>query len=278
VEPVPIEGGITNLNFLVTDGDERFFVRTGVDIQVHGIMRFNELAAAKAAQQVGLSPDIVYSETGLLVCRFIDGRTFTEKDVRDQANLARILVLLKRCHQEMPLYFRGPALIFWVFHVIRNYITELRENNSTYMDKLPELSSKSELLEAAAGPAHIAFGHNDLLAANFIDDGARLWLIDWDYAGYNTPLFDLANLATNNGLSHEQENWLLENYFECSVSEPLLRGFNAMKSASLLRETLWSMVSEIHSTLDFDYSKYTAENMHRFNRAFDESEGMLAHA
>lgn len=272
VEPIPIEGGITNLNFEVRDGEDRFFVRTGVDIPIHGVMRFNELAAAKAAERVGLSPPIIYSEPGLLVCRFIDGKTFSEHDVRTENNLARILDLLRRCHREMPLYFRGPALIFWVFHVIRNYIAELEKQGSQYLTLLPELTNKAKLLEAAIGPTQIVFGHNDLLPANFIDDGKRLWLIDWDYAGYNTPLFDLANLASNNGLSAEQEHWLLEAYFETPVAAKLLGAFNAMKSASLLRETLWSMVSEIHSTLDFDYVEYTAENLQRFNSAFDQDQ------
>lgn len=272
VEPVPIEGGITNLNFKVLDGNDSFFVRTGVDIPIHGVMRFNELAAAKAAEQVGLSPAIIYSEPGLLVCRFVDGRTYSEQDVRTEGNLVRILDLLKRCHFEMPLHFRGPALIFWVFHVIRNYLAELEEHNSSYLNLLAELADKTGVLEAAVGPTQIVFGHNDLLSANFIDDGDRLWLIDWDYAGYNSPLFDLANLASNNGLSAEQEQWLLEAYFGEPVSVELSRGFKAMKSASLLRETLWSMVSEIHSTLDFDYAEYTAENLQRFNRTFDQDQ------
>ena len=275
VEPLAIEGGITNFNFKVTDGDKHYFVRTGIDIPIHGVMRFNELAAARAAERAGLSPPIEYSEPGVMVCRFIDGRTFTEEDVRDEHNLPRVLELINRCHHEVPLHFRGPALIFWVFHVIRNYLAELTIQNSSYLDMLPKLTEKAQLLEAAVGPARIVFGHNDLLCGNFIDDGTRLWLIDFDYAGYNTPLFDLANLASNNGFTGAQEKWLLENYFDGAVTEEVQRGFIAMKSASLLRETLWSMVSEIHSTLDFDYSEYTAENMARFDRTFDQDRELL---
>lgn len=278
VDPIPVTGGITNFNFKVRDGDSSFFVRTGVDIPIHGVMRFNEMAAAKAAEQVGLSPAILYSEPGLMVCRYIDGHTLSEQDVRIQSNLEQIINLIKRCHREIPRYFRGPALIFWVFHVIRNYIGELEERESTYLNILPELSNKAELLEAALGPTRIVFGHNDLLPANFIDDGTRMWLIDWDYAGYNTPLFDLANLASNNSLDRGQETWLLENYFETKLTVTLARSFSAMKCASLLRETLWSMVSEIHSTLDFDYAEYTAQNMGHFNSAYNEGQEMFSHA
>jgi thiamine kinase-like enzyme len=109
-----------------------------------------------------------------------------------------------------------------------------------------------------------------LLPANFIDDGSRLWLIDWDYAGFNSPLFDLGGLASNNELTAEQETWLLETYFERPVDDALRRRYQAMKCASLLRETLWSMVSEIHSDIDFDYAAYTADNLTRFQGAVKE--------
>ena len=115
----------------------------------------------------------------------------------------------------------------------------------------------------------MVFSHNDLLAANFIDDGDRLWLIDWDYAGFNGPLFDLANLASNNEFNPEQEAWLLENYFDQDLSVSSWQRYYAMKCASLLREAMWSMVSEIHSDIDFDYVQYTGENLDRFNRNFE---------
>ena len=108
-----------------------------------------------------------------------------------------------------------------------------------------------------------------MLAANFIDDGQRLWLLDWDYAGYNTALFDLANLSSNNALSLQQEDWILENYYRQPVTDRLRRRLAAMKCVSLLRETLWSIVSEIHSTLDFDYVNYTGKNLSRFENAYE---------
>ena len=104
---------------------------------------------------------------------------------------------------------------------------------------------------------------------NFIDDGQRLWLLDWDYAGYNTALFDLANLSSNNALSPQQEDWILENYYRQPVTDRLRRCLAAMKCVSLLRETLWSIVSEIHSTLDFDYVNYTGKNLSRFENAYE---------
>ena len=125
--------------------------------------------------------------------------------------------------------------------------------------------------------ARLSFHHgylraNDMLAANVLDDGTRLWLIDFDYAGFNTPLFDLAGLASNNELTPKQESQILEQYFEAPATDAVLHRFEAMKSASLLRETLWSMVSELTSTLDVDFAGYTAENLARFRAQYTQSQ------
>jgi thiamine kinase-like enzyme len=269
VEPEPLGGGITNTNFIVDDRGERFVVRVGEDIPVHGVMRFNEIAAARAAHAAGISPEIVYSTDGVFIMRYIEGRTLTEPEVREQQNLERIIHLIQVCHNEIPKHFKGPALIFWPFHVCRNYIHTAREGSSRMIDSLTRFLDINEELEKTVGEIKLVFGHNDLLAANFIDDGKRLWLLDWDYAGYNTALFDLANLSSNNELSPQQEDWILETYYNHPVTDRIRRRIAAMKCVSLLRETLWSIVSEITSTLDFDYVSYTSKNLSRFENAYE---------
>ncbi len=268
VEPEPLRGGITNINFIVDDQGERFVVRIGDDIPIHGVMRFNEIAAARAAHAAGISPEVVYSEKGLFIIRFIEGKTFGEQDVRKQENLERIIPLIRTCHNEIPKKFQGPALVFWPFHVCRSYIRTAQEGNSRSMGILPHLLDINADLEKTVGEIKLVFGHNDLLPANFIDDGKRLWLIDWDYAGYNTALFDLANLSSNNALSAVQEDWLLEAYYQEAVTDRLRRRFSSMICVSLLRETLWSIVSEIYSTIDFDYEKYTQKYLIRLENAY----------
>ena len=88
---------------------------------------------------------------------------------------------------------------------------------------------------------------------------------DW----LNSPLFDLANLASNNEYSQKLERSLLEMYYKKDISQSLWKKYLAMKCASLLRESLWSMVSEVYSTIDFDYLKYTNENLLRFEKTYD---------
>ncbi len=270
VEPRPVGGGLTNANFRVDDGGGSFFVRIGDDIPVHGVLRFNEAAASRAAHAAGLSPEVVHQEPGALVLRFVEGRTLTPEDVRRPETLERILPLVKRCHRELPRHLRGPTLAFWVFHVVRDYVHTLGQAGSARAAELSRLLAIAETLEGAIGPVELVFGHNDLLAGNLLDDGKRLWLVDWDYAGWGSALFDLGGLASNNTLTPDQEEWLLGAYFERPPDDSLRRAYAAMKCASLLRESLWSMVSELHSLLDFDYAFYTAENLACFERAYRE--------
>ena len=274
VVPEPVGGGITNANFLVDDGERRCFVRVGDDIPVHHILRWHELAASRAAHAAGISPAVLHAEPGVLVLDLVEGRTFGPAEVRERRNLERIVPLLHRVHRDLPRHLRGPTLAFWVFHVLRDYAAGLAEAGHRLTGELAGLLACADRLERAVGPIDLVFGHNDLLAANLIDDGTRLWLVDWDYGGWNSPLFDLGGLASNNELPPEDRDWLLEAYFERPLDDDLRRRAHAMLTASLLREAMWSMVSEIHSRLDFDFVAYTAENLARFERAWADFEAM----
>ncbi len=265
-----LSGGMTNLNFKIIDGAEQFVVRLGEDDPVHLISRTNEIASCQAAFEVGVSPELVYHEAGILVVRFIEGKVFDEADVRAERNLERIVELMKRFHHEVPRQFNQVAVMFWVFQVLRHYHNLLIQGESAHTARLTELATINQQLEAAVGPVEIVFGHNDLLPANFIDDGDKIWLIDFDYAGFNSPLFDLSNLASNNELSDAQEQAMLEQYYGSSPDHAKLSSYHAMKCASLLRETMWSMVSELYSRVNMDFADYTQKNLARFESVYAE--------
>jgi len=266
----PLTGGTTNRNYGVEQADgQRFAVRLGQDIPLHGVMRFNEQAAAQAAAKAGISPRIYYTAPGVMISRLLPGRSLSAEEVRVPENRSRIVALLKACHGGMAAHLRGPLLAFWAFHVNRSYIADLTESGSRIAEHLAELGQLNSWLEQTVGPVELAFAHNDLLAANVFDDGARLWLLDWDYAGFNTPLFDLANLSSNNGFSPDDDTALLVDYY--GAAAPELRGvFEAMKCASLLRETLWSAASERQPATDFDYAANTDDYLARLARAVDD--------
>ena len=263
-----IDGGITNQNFLVKDGIKKYFVRVGKDIPEHLVYRSNEIIASKVASSLQISPKVIFNNDDLQVIDFVNGSTLDEKGIKE--NINSIISLIKKVHFDMPKNLYGQSMIFWVFHVIRHYSKFIEENKSKYISMLAELLKKSDLIEKNSSPFQIVFAHNDLLPANFIKGDKQIWLIDWEYAGYNTPLFDLGGLSSNNNFNEKDDIILLENYYEQKVTDEILKKFKCLKSASLLRETMWSMVSEITSKIDFDYGSYTNENLIKFNKSFDD--------
>ncbi|MFJ6326135.1 MULTISPECIES: choline kinase family protein [unclassified Rhizobium] len=267
IDVSPLAGGLTNRNYRVVDGPDTYVVRFGDDIPVHGVMRFNEAAAATAAYHAGVSPEVVHAVPGMMVSRFVTGATLTPSDVRNSGRIERIVGLIKQYHTGIGDHYTGPVLAFWVFQVVRSYIARLRREGSRLVPRLEKLAAHCRMLESSVGPVDIVFSHNDLLAANFIDDGKRLWVLDWDYAGLNTPLFDLANLSSNNEFDASQDVLMLETYYGEKPDGARVRALHAMKCASLLREALWSAISEHHSEISFDYETYTEDYLQRLEKA-----------
>jgi thiamine kinase-like enzyme len=257
IKLAPLKGGLTNISFVVTHRGEKFVARCGEDIPVHHVFRDRERAASIAAFEAGLSPEIVHAVDGITVLRFIDGRTFGEADLR--ANVGRLAALLKECHAKVGRHLRGPANIFWVFHVIRDYVRLIGAD--------PRYLAVADRLEQAQVPLPIVFGHHDLLPGNFMDDGKRLWLIDWEYGAFGTAMFDLANLSSNGAFEPAQDDALLDAYFAGKVDAALRQSFAAMKAASALREALWAMVSDVHlKTPGVDYEAHAKDYLARFER------------
>jgi thiamine kinase-like enzyme len=254
----PLKGGLSNLSFVAEDRAGKVVVRCGDDIPVHHVFREREQAAAVAAFEAGIAPEILHSAPGLLVLRFLGARTYGEADVR--ADIPRIAALIEACHRDVGKRLRGPANAFWVFHVIRDYAGLLGEG--------AKYRPVADRLEAMQMPLPVVFGHHDLLPANFLDDGKRLWLIDWEYGGFGTAMFDLANVASNASFGPAEDAALLAAYFAEGVSDAHRRSFDAMKAASALREALWSLVSDRHlRTPGVDYLTHAKEYLSRTDAA-----------
>ncbi len=264
----PLKGGLSNESFTVTSASEKYVVRFGRDFPFHHVSRERELMTARAAHAAGFAPEVVHAEPGVMVSRFINGATYGEQDVRD--NLTAIAQLMQQFHNTMAGHVSGSGFIFWVFHVIRDYGHTLTTGNSRLVGNVPGYMELAAKLEAAQTPLPIVFGHHDLLPANLIHDGKRLWLIDFEYAGFGTAMFDLAGIASNAGFDQHQSDELLGIYFNTSPSQALRQSHAAMQCASLLREAMWSMVSELYlNAPGVDYEAYTAENLVRLQASLD---------
>jgi thiamine kinase-like enzyme len=264
----PLKGGLSNESFLVADTNGKHVARFGKDFPFHHVFRPREIMAARAAAAAGFAPEVQFAEPGVMVSAFLGAKTFGPEDVRE--NRARIARLMRAFHEKMPKHVSGAGFMFWVFHVNRDYARTLEAGRSRMAERLPQYLALNDALEAVQQPLPIIFGHNDLLPANFLDDGKKLWLIDFEYAGFNTAMFDLAGAASNAGMTAGESDELLAEYFGRQPDENLKRSHAAMQCASLLREAMWSMVSELHLTAPgADYVAYTAENLARLDAALE---------
>ena len=268
IEIKTIDGGLTNQNFLVQENSKKFFVRLGDDMPEHNVSRSKELIASNAAAEIGLSPRVVYNTKGILILEYIEGAMLSTDSIVDK--LESIISLIKKIHSEMSKKLYGHSVNFGAFDAIKRYAKLLKNHKSSYTQLLPSLLFQVDKLEINTSPYDIVFCHNDLIFTNFLDDEDRLWIVDWEYSGFNNPLFDLGDFASHCNFSENKEIFLLENYFEKKINEKLLLEFNSFKCAAILREAMWSMVAELTSKIDFNFLIYTQEKLAKFNDAYNK--------
>ncbi len=265
----PLAGGLSNESWKVVDRAGAHVVRFGEDFPFHHVSRANEVMAARAAQRAGFAPEVEFAAPGVMVSRFLEARTWGEGDLR--ADPARVGRFLRDFHRRMPAEVTGPGVIFWVFHVIRDYARTLTGHGSRFASDLPRLVRIAGAMEAAQVALPVVYGHHDLLPGNFLEDaGGRLWLIDYEYAGFGTAMFDLAGAASNAGMDGNEAGALLAAYFGRDPDAATLRAFDAMQCASLAREAMWAMVSEIFlAAPGADYDAHAREFLGRLDAALD---------
>lgn len=252
----PLPGGISNISYVATDRRGRYVVRLTRDFPFHNVYRDREIAVARAAHAAGFSPEILYAAPGVMISRHLDASTLDAGGVRD--NLPRIAELIARFHREMVSHH---DYRFDVFEVNRGYFRELDTHWPTRIGEWAVINDRLRALVHALPPV---FAHHDLLPANLLDDGKRLWLIDFEYAGTGEALFDLGNLSSNAQLSSGQSRDLLGYYYGREPDDALATAHRAMEAASLLREGLWSLVSKFHiHRHDVDYLAYAELNFER---------------
>ena len=141
-----------------------------------------------------------------------------------------------------------------------------RELGARLPETIDSVLEDMSWLSEEISPFRPALCHNDVLAANILDDGDRLWLVDWEYGGMGNPLFDLAGVCGNCGLEREEEVLLLSAYFG-REDAAVAREVRILKAVSLLRETLWAVIQTVASDIDFDYVSYAAELFEAYSRA-----------
>jgi thiamine kinase-like enzyme len=247
-----LPGGLTNHNYKVTTPDRAYVARVwsgGGDFLAinRDFEHHNSVAAARAGVGAGV---VAYRpEDNLLVLDFIEGRTFSDADVQNPANIPRIAQACRRLHS-------GPRFLgdFDMFVIQGRYAAVTAELGFRvpvgYDALMPEVESARRALAVRAGPTVPC--NNDLLAANFIDDGERLWLIDYEYSGNNDPCFELGNIWGECGLSGDALADLVTGYYGRPLRNKIARA-QLLGIIGKYGWTLWGAIQAATSPLEFDF-------------------------
>ena len=256
----PLSGGITNRNFKVAVGDDIYVVRlpakTGALL---GIDRRIEHDASRLAALAGVGPEVIafVEPEGALVTRFITGQPVTDAAVHEPAMLQRIAHSLRRIHQS------GTVLAsFSPFRVVEAYALTATRHGGRLPAAHERAQSIATAIEQAMRLEPLVLCHNDLLNANFIDDGATIRIVDWEYAGMGDRFFDFGNFAVNHQLSEDDERRLLAAYFGRVTAGQQAR-LRLMRLMSDYREAMWGVVQIAISELVFDFAAYATKHFDR---------------
>jgi thiamine kinase-like enzyme len=213
----------------------------------------NSVAAAAAG--VG-APVVAYRpEDSLLVLGYIEGRTFGNADVAEPANIVRIARACRQLHA-------GPRFLgdFDMFTIQRRYRAVAREHGFAIPAGYDNLADRADDARAAlavrAGPTVPC--NNDLLAANFIDDGERIWLIDYEYSGNNDACFELGNIWGECRLSEDALAELITAYYGTTLRNKIARA-RLLGVVGRYGWTLWGAIQHATSPLDFDFWSWAME-------------------
>ena len=253
-------GGITNHNLKVDLAEGSYVLRiAGRDTSLLGIDRSVEHEASLAAAAVGVGPEVVafVEPEGYLVTRFIEGSIVPVDSMREAESIRRVAQALRAVH-------RGPSLParFISFRVVEDYRTTAFSHGAEVPPSFAWARQVARRVERARGAFPERPCHNDLLNANFIDDGERIRIVDWEYAGMGDVFFDLANFSVNHGFGREERQGLLAAYFG-TVRSGDERALELMLFMSDYREAMWAVVQGAVSELEFDFGAYAAEHFER---------------
>jgi len=266
-----LSGGLTNVNLKVTTPDGVYVARLSSEqSSLLAIDREAEHLNSRAAADSGAAPRVVayQPEQSILVVEFVHGRTWSESDVLDSANAPRIAAACRQLHA-------GPRFAndFNMLKLQPHYLQIVQERGFRLPDRYLDFADQTHAIAAALAirPVPTVPCNNDLLAANFIDAGDRLWVIDYEYSGNNDPYFEIGNIwseATGNPDDLER----LVSAYTGHSSQSLTARARLWGLMSKYGWMLWASIQDGSSELDFDFWSWGLEKYDRAVTEFDSPE------
>lgn len=267
----PLSGGLTNSNFRVTVDGTSYFVRVpGESTELLAIDRKNEVYNTRAAAQAGVAPSVLYylPECEVMVLKFLDGRTMSKEILNQPEMPTRMAQAIKQLHT-------GPRFYsdFNMFQLTDYYLKLCEERNikipAGYLERMPTVRRIEEAMSVRPLPTVPC--NNDLLAENYIDDGERLWLIDYEYSGNNDPTFELGNTCQEMEFDDSQIREVCAAYFGDATADKIAR----MKLNMIMSDVgwgLWAAIQAEISTIEFDFWGWAIDRWNRAVQKLDSAE------
>ncbi len=271
VSITPLSGGLTNSNFKVEVDGVPYFVRVpGVSTELLAVNRENEYHNSKAAYDAGVGPNVLYylPEYCVMVLEFLSGKTMSKDSLNQPGMPTRMGQAIKKLHS-------GPRFVtdFNMFRLTEYYLQKSNEHDikipDGYLDRMPMIETIEQAMSAKS--LEIVPCNNDLLAENYIDDGNRLWLIDYEYSGNNDPTFELGNTCQEMQFSNSQISEVCAAYFGEATNDKIAR----MKLNMIMSDVgwgLWAAIQAKISTIDFDFWGWAIERWGRAVEKMDSGE------
>jgi len=267
----PLSGGLTNSNFKVEVDGNPYFVRVpGESTELLAINRENEYHNSKAAFEAGVGPKVLYHlpEYDVMVLEFLNGRTMSKDSLNEAGMPTRMAQAIKKLNQ-------GPRFLldFNMFRLTEYYLSLCKERAIKIPDGYSERMSTIAQIEKAMSinPLTTVPCNNDLLAENYIDDGNKLWLIDYEYSGNNDPTFELGNTCQEMQFNDAQISEVCAAYFGEATADKIAR----MKLNMIMSDAgwgLWAAIQAKISTIDFDFWDWAIERWGRAEKKMDSIE------
>lgn len=256
--------GLTNRNYKVAIGNERFVLRIPGEGTSEYINRRHEAVAARVAAEAGVNAEVLFfdEDDGLMLTRFVDGAVTMNSDrFKDLGAVARAAQAFRRMHD----CGRNFATAFDLFQRMDEYLDYLRKKQVRIPDGYAEVQKEAEAVRAALSERPVALRpcHCDPLAENFLDTGARIFIIDWEYAGNNDPMWDLGDVSVEAGFDADQDAALLQAYF---AGKPPAAQVGRMVMYKAMCDLLWTLWGVIQVANENPVDDFWAYAVNRFER------------
>ncbi|MET0843964.1 MAG: phosphotransferase [Mycetocola sp.] len=264
-----LSGGLTNRNLKVTTPEGCFVARCSApNAEALDIDRDVEYHNSCAAERAGVGAPVVdyRPDLGVLVIGFLEGSTLSRESFGDASVIERVAASCRQLHE-------GPRFLgtFDMFERQQGYLRTVQTNGfrlpAGYLDHAEALGRIRKAL--AVRDEGTVPCNNDLLAENFVDDGGKVWLIDYEYSGNNDAAFELGNIWGECRLSLDQLDALVTAYYgrhrRSRVARARLQGIVGQYGW-----TLWGAIQNAVSPVEFDFWEWAME---RFDMATSQLRG-----